>query len=243
MSWSTCRGAGKNGWRGEKRRTQWFSGEVGRRRKGYNLLFIFFCEVTQVEVVFVCVILKFCWQSSLVFERLSLPPELQFARTRQYRPLHVLQLWTIKYPSLCFAFRFSFYHDENCTSWKCENESGSRRVQRWHTVCTQFTRNHVRVYVLCMCVSHFCCLLTWSMVLNGDLWETALLQSGLDQKWTRPSRIQLNSIWLWSQVWSHTLQTPWISFFGLLFIIFFLYYTWYLHVSAVTEELYKTNWH
>lgn len=54
--------------------------------KGYNFLF---CEVMQVEVVFVCVVLTFRWQSSLIIKRLS-PSELQFAC--QYHPLHMLQL-------------------------------------------------------------------------------------------------------------------------------------------------------
>lgn len=78
-----------------------------------------------------------------------------------------------------------------------------------------------------MRVSHFCCLLKWSTVRNSQLsrllksGETILLQTGLDQKWTRLSLIQPNYFWLWGQVWSHTLQSPWISFFGLLFIMFF----------------------
>lgn len=40
--------------------------------------FFFFCEVMQVEVVFVCLVLKFWWQSSLITEHLS-ASELQFA--------------------------------------------------------------------------------------------------------------------------------------------------------------------
>lgn len=66
--------------------------------KGY--IFFFFCEAMQVEV-FVCSVLKFRWKSSLITEHLSL-----FARAFLLRPLHMLQLWTYKYPSFCFLFFF-----------------------------------------------------------------------------------------------------------------------------------------
>lgn len=66
--------------------------------------------------------------------------------------------------------------------------------------------------------------------------------------WTRLTQIQLNSVWLDGQIWSDTLQSPWIplllfSFFWVLFLIYFWIFYLILHVSAVTEELYKTNWH
>lgn len=65
--------------------------------------------------------------------------------------------------------------------------------------------------------------------------------------WTRLTQIQLNSVWLYRQIWSNALQSPWILFFFFFFWVLFLTYflTFYLilHVSAVTEELYKTNWH
>lgn len=51
--------------------------------KEYN--FVFWrgggCEVLQVEVVFVCVVLRFWWQSSVIIEHLS-PLELQFAQAQ-----------------------------------------------------------------------------------------------------------------------------------------------------------------
>lgn len=70
--------------------------------------------------------------------------------------------------------------------------------------------------------------------------------------WTRLTQIQLNSVWLYRQIWSNALQSPWIllfffvfrlGFFWVLFLIYFLTFYLILHVSAVTEELYKTNWH
>lgn len=45
----------------------------------------------QVEVVFVCLVLKFRWQSSLITEHLS-ASELQYARACQHCLLHTLQL-------------------------------------------------------------------------------------------------------------------------------------------------------
>lgn len=45
--------------------------------KGVQLFPFFVCKVMQVEVLFVCFVLKFWWQSSLIIEHLS-PSELQF---------------------------------------------------------------------------------------------------------------------------------------------------------------------
>lgn len=87
-----------------------------------------------------------------------------------------------------------------------------------------------------MGVSHFCCLSKWSTHRNGQLsrllksGETTLLQTGLDQKWTRLSLIQPNSFWLWGQVWSHTLQSPWISSFFFFFLDYCLLYFFILYM-------------
>lgn len=111
----------------------------------------------------------------------------------------------------------------------CVNKRRSRRVHRQHTMCTC----HVW---LCMChiFAAFC---------EGHGPQT------FDKLcWTRLTQIQLNSVWLYRQIWSNALQSPWIllfffSFFWVLFLIYFLTFYLILHVSTVTEELYKTNWH
>lgn len=88
-------------------------------------------------------------------------------------------------------------------------------------------------------VPHFCCL----------LWRTWSTETFDKLCWTRLTQIQLNSVWLYRQIWSNALQSPWIllffffSFFWVLFLIYFLTFYLILHVSTVTEELYKTNWH
>lgn len=215
MSWSTCRGAGKKGWRGKERRKQERLDDGGRGATFF--FFLFLCEVMQVEVMFVCFVIEVLvavfsrYRAPLPLAALSVPSTARAAAVN-------LQVPVIFF----FAFRFSFYHVKNCTLWKCVNESGSRHVHRQHTECTCSLR---------VCVRHiFAAFLHGPRFLTETsgqpsrllrFWETALLLQKQDQKWTGLSLIRLNSTWLWGQVWSHTLQSPWISVFGFLFIIFF----------------------
>ncbi len=113
------------------------------------------------------------------------------------------------------------------------NERGSRH-QTTYRVYMQDARVWMCEYMcvcVCVCVNVCVCvcvcvtsLLPFEKdVVRGSWWRPLVSSwgfwgSGLDQTWTRLSLIQLNSIWLWSHVWSYTLQSPWIS---LLFIIFF----------------------
>lgn len=112
----------------------------------------------------------------------------------------------------------------------------SRHVHnRHHTTWT------CSIYMtVCVNVSHFCCLLrrTWSTVHNGDLSsaleqfevlkKTAFVQTSLDPSRSNPAELHLTPR---SGLVLHTAVTM-ASFFGVLFIIFFILYIIFARISC-----------
>lgn len=87
-------------------------------------------------------------------------------------------------------------------------------------------------------VPHFCCLLwrTWS---TEKLLTSCAGPDSLKFNWTQSDstdRFGLTHC-------SHHEFSFFFLFFWVLFLIYLLTFYLILHVSAVTEELYKTNWH
>lgn len=110
----------------------------------------------------------------------------------------------------------------------CVNKRRSRRVHRQHTMCTC----HVW---LCMChiFAAFC---------EGHIPQRNFRQAVLDQ--THSNSTELSLTRQSDLVWRTAVtMNSFFFFFWVLFLIYFLTFYLILHVSAVTEELYKTNWH
>lgn len=103
----------------------------------------------------------------------------------------------------------------------CVNKSRGRRVHRQHTMCT--------------CHVWLCVRATFLLPFVKDMVHRETFDKLC---WTRLTQIQLNSVWLCSH---H--EFFFFFLFWVLFLIYFLTFYLILHVSAVTEELYKTNWH
>lgn len=112
----------------------------------------------------------------------------------------------------------------------CVNKRRSRRVHRQHTMCTC----HVW---LCMChiFAAFC---------EGHgpqkLLTSCAGPDSLKFNWTQSDSTDRFGLTHCSH---HEFFFFFFSFFWVLFLIYFLTFYLILHVSTVTEELYKTNWH
>lgn len=192
MNWSTCKGAGKTGWRGKERRKQWCSGEVEWWRKGYTFLFLWSAAGGSGVCLFSTDVLVVSLRSTSP----PLPGPVSTVRSTccscELNSTH----------DFILALRFSFYvmlRIAHCQSvWMKEVDDCTDNMQyTWE----------------CVSVTHFCCLLTWSIVPNGDLWPVLEafddLRNSLLTNWTGPevnqTLIQLISVWLWGRVWSHKL--------------------------------------
>lgn len=112
----------------------------------------------------------------------------------------------------------------------CVTKRRSRRVHRQHTMCTC----HVW---LCMChiFAAFC---------EGHgpqkLLTSCAGPDSLKFNWTQSDSTDRFGLTHCSH---HEFFFFFFSFFWVLFLIYFLTFYLILHVSTVTEELYKTNWH
>lgn len=95
----------------------------------------------------------------------------------------------------------------------------------------------------CVLAMYDCVCATFLLPFVKDMVHRNFWQAVLDQTHSNSTELRPNL-----SVESNALQSPWIllfffSFFWVLFLIYFLTFYLILHVSTVTEELYKTNWH